>query len=123
MIKRYGPKSGRVIRRGESGGVTRPLFVRLMLIGRDQSGPYWRGHRFARLLLRSNILLAAHIWTESRWNTYGAIGLLVGLKQGQHDAGRSDGGIVERVDELYLAIFVTIADIHSTGLPLVEVRT
>src|SRR5436305_404120 len=69
-----------------------------------------------------NILLAAHVWAQGRWNAYTAIGLLVSFKQGQHDARRGDGCVVEGVYKLDLAIFVAIAHIHPTRLPVVEVR-
>src|SRR5579884_2019052 len=77
----------------------------------------------SRLLVWPDILLAAHVGAQRLRDAHRAIGLLVRLDERDQDARRGDGGVVERVDKLHLAIGVAIADVGAPRLPLVEVRT
>ena len=52
-----------------------------------------------RLLARPDVLLASHIGAHGCWDAHAAIGLLVNFEQGQQDAWRGQGGVIERVDE------------------------
>ena len=73
-------------------------------------------------LMRLEEFLAAKVWAEGCWDANAAVGLLVCLHERQHDTGRGDGCVVERMWELHLALFVAIADIGAAGLPIVQVR-
>src|SRR5947209_19588913 len=75
------------------------------------------------MLFCSDIFLSTHKRAQRLWNADAPVGLLVGLEQRNQDAWRGDGGVVECMHELDLAFLVAIANIHTTGLPVVEVRT
>src|SRR5438034_10819599 len=72
--------------------------------------------------MRLEEFLAAKVWAEGCWNANAAVGLLVCLHERQHDTGRGDSCVVERMWELHLALFVAIADIGGAGLRVVQVR-
>src|SRR5437763_15234390 len=73
-------------------------------------------------LMWPDVLLPTHEWAQCFRNMYTAVCLLVNLEQRQEDAWRSNRCIVQGMDKLYFAILVTVADIHATCLPFVEVR-
>src|SRR5579883_3012391 len=75
------------------------------------------------LLVWPDILLPAHVGAQCLRDAHRAVRLLVRLDERDQDARRGDGGVVERVDKLHLAVSVAIADVGAPRLPLVEVRT
>ncbi len=62
--------------------------------------------------MRLDVLLTTDIGTQRLWNAHAAICLLMRFQQGDQDARRGDGCVVERVHELDLAILVTVTDIR-----------
>src|SRR5579875_557014 len=89
--------------------------------GRLREDPRGRPARSRHLF--PNIFLSAHVGLEGGRDTDAAVGLLVRLEERDHDAGRGDSRVVERMHEFHLAIFVAVADVGPAGLPVMEVRT
>src|SRR5579863_1609329 len=71
----------------------------------------------------SDVLLAAHVRAQGCRDAHAAVELLVNLEQGQQDTRRGNGGVVQCMHKLHLAVLIAIADVDAAGLPLVEVRT
>ena len=73
-----------------------------------------------RLFNGDELLLAAHIRSESDGHIDAAVGVQVVLKEGdKHSRGRDDG-VVERVGKVF-AVFAVHPDLQPAGLSVAEV--
>src|SRR5947209_9690641 len=72
--------------------------------------------------MRPKELLATQVWAQGSGNFHAATWLLVYFKQGQHNAWRGDGGVVEGMHKFDFAFLVTIAQVGTARLPVVQVR-
>ena len=73
------------------------------------------------LLGRDQNLGAAHVGPQDLGNLHGAVRLKVVFQEGDQHTGRCHAGVVQRVAELHLAVFILVADAQTAGLGVTQV--